>query len=151
MDRVCAQCGVVTDDSPGKLTRPISFNRVVDNLFCLFYSLLAINLTLVASFFVPRPPGMTTHHPSPEKLSAEDAHSPASRIPLIQGYLTMWRGGVPGEVPGQRRFFRLWDRYLSRRCIYSCHTQCCCLENQLLILTVCFRELVHYECDATQV
>ena len=49
-------------------------------------------------------------HPSPEKLSKEDALSPSSKTPLIQGNLTMWRRGVPGEVLGERRFFRLWDR-----------------------------------------
>jgi hypothetical protein len=53
---------------------------------------------------------MSTQHPSPEKLSNEDAHSPSTRTPLIQGNLTMWRGGFPGEVLGERRFFRLWDK-----------------------------------------
>ncbi len=77
---------------------------------------------------------MSAHHQSPEMLSTDDAHSTSSRIPLISGNLTLWRGGMPGEVLGERRFFRLWDRYeLFRFALHRAH--------------IIIRELVHYECE----
>lgn len=45
-------------------------------------------------------PAMSVQYQPSEALSAEEARIPPSRTPLISGNLTIWRGGVPGEVLG---------------------------------------------------